>query len=77
MSRFADGSGSAASQLGEFWAEGVQDWYNSNLQSIPANGVHNSINTRAELKTASPQLHDILAEVLPADIQFEDCYAVE
>ncbi len=67
----------AASQLAEFWAEGVQDWYNSNLQAIPTNGIHNSINTRAELKTGSPQLHDILAEVLPEQIQFDDCYAVE
>jgi len=67
----------AASELGEFWAEGVQDWYNSNLQAIPTNGIHNSINTRAELKTASPQLYDILARVLPEKIQFEDCYAVE
>ncbi len=62
---------------GEFWAEGVQDWYNSNLESIPADGVHNSINTREELLQASPALHDLIAELIPEDIQFNDCYAVQ
>jgi hypothetical protein len=67
----------AESSVGEFWAEGVQDWYNSNLQSIPANGVHNSVNTREELRVASPELYQLVSEVFPADIQFEDCYAVQ
>jgi hypothetical protein len=67
----------AIEKVEEFWAEGVQDWYNSNLESIPANGVHNSINTREELLQASPELHALIAETLPEDIQFNDCYAVQ
>jgi hypothetical protein len=67
----------AISKQAEFWAEGVQDWYNSNLQSRSgtADGSHNSINTREELKAASPELYDLIASVFPANIQFADCYA--
>ena len=66
----------AIESVGEFWAEGVQDWYSSNLESIPANGIHNEVNTRDELKTASPELYDLIAEIFPEDIQFDDCAAV-
>jgi hypothetical protein len=67
----------AESSVAEFWAEGVQDWYSSNLQSIPANGIHNSVNTRDELRTASPELYQLVSEVFPEDIQFDDCYRVQ
>lgn len=59
----------------EFWAEGVQDWYNTNLSSSSPDGVHNYIDTRAEVKTAAPNLYKLLAEVLPENNQFTDCYA--
>ncbi len=67
----------AISEVPEFWAEGVQDWYNSNLESIPANGIHNWVNTRDELLEASPELYQLISELLPEDIQFTDCYAVQ
>ncbi len=67
----------AISKVSDFWAEGVQDWYNSNLEAIPTNGIHNSVNTRDELLEASPELYDLIAEWLPEDIQFNDCYAVQ
>jgi hypothetical protein len=47
----------------EYWAEGVQDYYNANIEAIPSNGIHNEINTRAELKAYDPTLHDLVAEV--------------
>jgi hypothetical protein len=30
----------ALENLQEYWAEGVQNWYNTNLEAIPANGIH-------------------------------------
>ncbi len=58
----------------EYWAEGVQDWYDTNLESIPANGVHNFMNTRAELLQYDPNLYNLINELLPEDTQWYDCY---
>jgi PKD repeat protein len=52
----------AGSNFSEYWAEGVQDWYNVNTQSIPANGIHNHVNTRSELLQYDPGLHNLIAE---------------
>lgn len=57
----------AETNADEYWAEGVQDWFNANLQSDPPNGIHNSINTRQELQQYDPQLAALIAEVFPAD----------
>ena len=56
----------AATNVDEYWAEGVQDWFDSNEQSTPTNGIHNSINTRAELLVYDPALAALIAEVFPA-----------
>lgn len=53
----------------EYWAEGVQNWFNVNLEAIPSNGVHNEVNTRAELKTYDPTLHSLISNIFPADWQ--------
>jgi hypothetical protein len=47
----------------EYWAEGVQDYYNTNIESIPSNGIHNEINTRAELKNYDSSLFALIAEI--------------
>jgi hypothetical protein len=47
----------------EYWAEGVQDYYNTNIESIPSNSIHNEINTRAELKTYDPTLFELIQEI--------------
>ncbi|MDD9938303.1 MAG: hypothetical protein OXT09_32140 [Myxococcales bacterium] len=67
----------AASNAAEYLAEGVQDWYNTNLESSTPNGVHNHINTRAELQEYDPGLYEILAEVLPDQPAYQDCYFYE
>jgi len=67
----------AASQPAEYFAEGVQDWYDTNLQATPPNGIHNSVNTRAELQAYDPELYDLLAEVLPDQPTYTDCYHYE
>jgi hypothetical protein len=67
----------AGSKLSEYLAEGVQDWYNTNLESRTPNGVHNEINTRAELEEYDPTLYALLKEVLPDVPSFRDCYYYE
>lgn len=57
----------AASNADEYWAEGVQDWFDANLTSIPSNGVHNEIGTRAALKTYDPPLAAMLEKVYGDD----------
>jgi hypothetical protein len=65
----------AASNAVEYFAEGVQDWYNTNLESRESgNGVHNHINTRTELQDYDPMLYDLLATVLPDMPAYQDCY---
>jgi hypothetical protein len=49
--------------VNEYWAEGVQDYYNTNIESIPSNGIHNEINTRAELKNYDPALFGLITEI--------------
>jgi hypothetical protein len=61
----------------EYWAEGVQDWYYTNLESDPPNGVHNSIDRREELLAYDPALYELIAEFLPDEPQFVDCYSDE
>lgn len=51
----------------QYWAEGVQDWYDANRESARANGVHNHVNTRAELRAYDPTLAALIAEYLPDD----------
>lgn len=53
----------AGSNLQEHWAEGVQSYFNANLQSVLGDGVHNQINTREELAEYDPALFDFIAEI--------------
>jgi len=50
----------AGSNASEYWAEGVQDWFDDNRQN---DGLHNHVNTRAELKEYDPGLAALCAEV--------------
>ena len=45
----------------EYWAEGVQDWYNVNLSAVPSNGIHNEIHTRQGLKNYDHDLYDLIS----------------
>ena len=57
----------AGSNIEEYWAEGVQDWFNCNTESIPTNGVHNFVNTRTELKNYDSVLYEIIAQYFEED----------
>ena len=53
----------AATNKEEYWAEGVQSWFDANLQARPPNGIHNEINTREELKRYDPDLAQLIESV--------------
>jgi hypothetical protein len=67
----------AMENLQEYWAEGVQDWYYTNLESDPPNGIHNFVDRREELMAYDPALYALIAEFLPDVPQFVDCYSDE
>jgi len=46
----------------EYWAEGVQTYFSTNIGVGLADGVHNSINTREELAEYDPALYAFIAE---------------
>jgi hypothetical protein len=46
----------------EYWAEGVQTYFNANIENNPGDGVHNQINTREELAEYDPGLYHFIAE---------------
>ncbi|CAH1266495.1 CHL1 [Branchiostoma lanceolatum] len=43
-----------------YWAEGVQSFFNVNHERDPSDGIHNHVNTRAELRTYDPDLYNII-----------------
>jgi hypothetical protein len=61
------------SNLQEYWAEGVQDWYDTNDWSDPPNGIHNAVNTRVELQAYDPTLYALIADVFPVDVAWGEC----
>lgn len=57
----------AATNIAEYWAEGVQNWFNVNAEvdNDGGDGKHNKVNTREELKRYDPGLYAILARFFP------------
>ena len=51
----------AATNVEEYWAEGVQSWFNCNRES---DNQHNHVNTRAELDAYDPSLAKLILESL-------------
>jgi hypothetical protein len=47
----------------EYWAEGVQCYFDSNLAADPANGIHNAVRTREALEAYDPALFKLIDEV--------------
>jgi hypothetical protein len=46
----------------EYWAEGIQGYFNTNLSSPFPDGVHNKVDTREELAEYDPDLFGFIAE---------------
>lgn len=53
----------AATNVDEYWAEGVQDWFDANRRAVPSNGVHNEVATRETLQRYDPELAALIAQV--------------
>lgn len=67
----------AATDIYEYFSEGVQDWFNVNAEVPIADGKHNQINTRDELMRYDKNLYDIIAKIFPlTDIQIS-CHSYE
>lgn len=57
----------AAGNPPQYFAEGVQNWFDANREATPADGLHNAVNTRVELRAYDPDLAAFIAEYLPED----------
>jgi alpha-glucosidase len=57
----------AATNIAEYWAEGVQSWFNVNAEvdNDGGDGKHNKVNTRQELRLYDPWLYEIISEYFP------------
>ncbi len=53
----------AAANHEEYWAEGVQSWFDCNLEADPPDGIHNEVNTRRELRRYDPDLASLIEAV--------------
>jgi len=51
----------------EYYAEGVQSWFDANPDVAQADGTNGPINTRSELKDYDPTLASLIAETMPDD----------
>lgn len=52
----------AISNKEEYFAEGVQSFFNCNRVAIPTNGIHNWVNRRSKLYSYDPDLYKLLKE---------------
>ena len=64
----------AGSNPDEYFAEGVQSWFNVNDEAVPSNGIHNEINTREELKSYDPVLYNIIRRYFPESNKIISCH---
>lgn len=50
----------AAENSAEYWAEGLQSYFDCNLESNRPDGIHNRVNTRDELKRFDRELFNLI-----------------
>ena len=63
----------AATNVDEYWAEGVQSWFDCNRKGpSQGDGVHNDVWNRERLKSADAVLHSLLARVFSEDRIWRD-----
>ena len=51
----------AATNFEEYWAEGVQNWFNVNAEVPTPDGKHNWVNTRSDMKKYDLELYDLIS----------------
>jgi len=67
----------AATNLWEYWAEGVQNWFNVNAEVPESDGKHNALNTREELKVYDPDLYELISKYFSETESSPSCHAKE
>jgi hypothetical protein len=63
----------AGSHVEEYWAEGVQSYFETNFEADPPDGVHNHVNTRAELQAYDPTLYQLIDDVFQGIVYTPVC----
>jgi len=53
----------AARDVKEYWAEGVQSFFDANLRSVAPNGIHNHVWSRKTLEAYDPDLAALVREI--------------
>jgi hypothetical protein len=66
----------AGTNIYEYWAEGVQDWFDVNAEVTEPDGKHNQINTRDELKAYDPGLYAILKSYFAETTECISCHSI-
>ncbi|MBN2000123.1 hypothetical protein JW935_21405 [candidate division KSB1 bacterium] len=64
----------ALTDIVEYFAEGVQTWFNVNAEVPVPDGKHNFLNTRLELKEYDPGLYQILKRYFPEIDECPSCH---
>lgn len=64
----------AITDIWEYFAEGVQNWFNVNAEVPEPDGKHNHVNTRIELMKYDLELYQILDRFFPESEQGPSCH---
>lgn len=65
----------AATNIWEYWAEGVQNWFDVNAEVPAPDGKHNAVNTREEMRDYDIDLYQIIGEYFPETETSPSCHA--
>ncbi len=65
----------AKTNIEEYWAEAVQDWFNVNAEVPTTDGKHNWVNTREDLKKYDPDLYELLSHYFEEFEVSPSCHA--
>ena len=67
----------ANTNIWEYWAEGVQNWFNVNAEVEKADGKHNWVNTREDMKKYDPDLYEIVSRYFPEFDKSPSCHCAD
>ena len=67
----------AKTDIYEYWAEAVQDWFDVNAEVSETDGKHNWVNTREDLKRYDPDLYELVSHYFSEFETSPSCHAAE
>lgn len=67
----------AATNIWEYWAEGVQNWFDVNAEVPAPDGKHNAVNTREEMQEYDIDLYHLIGKFFPETETSPSCHAKE